>query len=841
VKQLELFTSQATPLIEKLLPLLDPRNEPLLQSDLGYVTQLYRQIKGLLDFTVGFPYPSLIHLLKYLYNELESASMEPEISMDKLREMHLAMQDLSNGLKQLCQSRRCTPFPAPPEKCPSPPSPLSSKKRLFESLSPLHRDAQALKDFAEEYLHILMQMESLVRQLSPDRSPKAPLTSILRILHGMKGTSCFFIDLAPNITRLCHEFETVLTLAQEDSSQRLSSSKIDCIGKMVHILELVLMQLKQRVESQETPHQSLDLEPVFLGLKKMSEGEFVEPESILNNQMAPPGMDHSIRVSAGRMDHLAYDVHGIRLELEELKRDLHKFPGTLRELARLERSILSIQNQVLDFRLFPVGQVFQRFTLQVRELCHKLKKDVQLSFKGTETRIDKGVSEILITALTHLISNAIAHGIEKPMDRELAGKPRIGALLLSASCRGNHVVLEASDDGKGMNLEKIRERAKEIDIPSENLSPDEELLAYLTHPGFSTEKKLSHTMGRGLGLAMVREQIENLGGRLEIENADLRGTTFRMIIPLTFYTCESLVLQSGNHRFTVLMDQVHTILESSAANSHPEAKHETLRWMNRELEILDLKESLPSHSPKTNSNQILVVEDTKRRFFALMVEKCLAREHLLVRPMNHPCLQSIPFSSSASLLPSGHLSCVLDLESYYDLQKSSIPLKAPQTRNLNSKIDSNPCEDFQGKGLIFRVGYTEVALPVLSLKEVLEYVDPTPVPIPSDLILGIVHLRGQVIPVLNLPRILGQPEESPSTETCILVTLTMGYLTGLLCHGLRGILSLEIITSPDSNSKTGLRKFKAEGIHGIALDPEKVLRYSLLRMGDEQGRGIHAN
>ncbi len=843
MKQLLDYPDQAMSSIEKLLPLLDQYQSQSVQGDLAYTTSLYRQIRKLLDLTVSYPYPSLIHLLKYLYNELETASMQTEISPEKLEGMQKAMQNLSGGLHQLCDSGHCELFPEPPSPLASQAQTLNPKK-LFEALSPHHPDAQGLRAFAEEYLHILTKMESLVRQLRPDPSSKGPLNSMLRILHGMKGTSCFFIDLAPNISRLCHEFETVLTLALEGGSQNLSSSKIDCIGKILHVLELLLVELKERVESHEIRSQPLDLRPVFLGLKKMAEGEFVEPESILNYKLAPPGMDSSIRVSAGRLDHLTYDVHGVRLALEELKRDLNASPGILKEITRIERSVLSIQNQVLDFRLFPIGLVFQRFTLQVRELCHRLDKQVNLSFKGTETRIDKGVCEILIAALTHLISNAVAHGIEKPAERELAGKPREGALLLSASCRGNHVVLETSDDGRGINPDNIRQRAKQAGILRSDLSPDEELMTYLTHPGFSTQSELSQTMGRGLGLATVHQEIESLGGRLEIENSILRGTTFRLIIPLSFYTCESLVLQAGHHTYTLLMDQVHAILESQPDHLKASAIHKNLMWKGRKLEVLRLRSPFYQHETEENYSQTLIVEDTKERIFALTVEKCLAREHLLVRPMSHPCLQGIPFSSSASLLPDGNLSCVLDLESYYNLEKKLSPLSDAQIRNPPTSRFCNPAPGFQGRGLVFRVGYTQAAIPILSLKEVLEFFQPTPIPSPSETVLGIVHLRGEIIPVLNLPQILGEQNEEPGPETCILITSSMGFLSGLLVHGLRGILAMETIKTNSSQDSGGAisGRFKAGGVQGITLDPGQILRDSLKKIHDSlQERGKNAN
>jgi len=212
--------------------------------------------------------------------------------------------------------------------------------------------------------------------------------------------------------------------------------------------------------------------------------------------------------------------------------------------------------------------------------------------------------------------------------------------------------------------------------------------------------------------------------------------------------------------------------------------------------------------------------------------------------MSHPCLQGIPFSSSASLLPDGNLSCVLDLESYYNLEKKLSPLSDAQIRNPPTSRFCNPAPGFQGRGLVFRVGYTQAAIPILSLKEVLEFFQPTPIPSPSETVLGIVHLRGEIIPVLNLPQILGEQNEEPGPETCILITSSMGFLSGLLVHGLRGILAMETIKTNSSQDSGGAisGRFKAGGVQGITLDPGQILRDSLKKIHDSlQERGKNAN
>ena len=245
-------------------------------------------------------------------------------------------------------------------------------------------------------------------------------------------------------------------------------------------------------------------------------------------------------------------VKRIGLELVEnygnvsLVHDVHKIALSL------ERRLMELQNQVLEIRMVPIGQIFSRLSQVVRRYSHEIGKQIDLVMYGEETELDKFLAEEIVDPLMHLIRNAIDHGIEKPEQRRAKGKPENGVITLKAYQKGNHVVIEVKDDGSGINTERVRQKAIDKRLIDDDVELEErQIIEFIFAPGFSTKDVVSEVSGRGVGMDVVKERLSALGGFAEVESARDVGTTFTLTLPITLAIIKALIVRVGNSRFAV--------------------------------------------------------------------------------------------------------------------------------------------------------------------------------------------------------------------------------------------------------------------------------------------------
>jgi len=213
-------------------------------------------------------------------------------------------------------------------------------------------------------------------------------------------------------------------------------------------------------------------------------------------------------------------------------------------------------------RLVPVGEIFRRMPFVVRDLAHELGKDVLLEIRGEDTEIDKFLIERMLDPILHLVRNAISHGIESPAERRGSGKAAHGTITLAASSVGDTVIIEVSDDGRGVNAAEIVERGRAAGLPVPDGPPGaEELLAILCAPGFSTRDQADRASGRGVGMAVVQTTIQELGGHLSLDTAVAQGTRFIIELPLTLAIADAILVRVGGETFAVHQSAVREVLE----------------------------------------------------------------------------------------------------------------------------------------------------------------------------------------------------------------------------------------------------------------------------------------
>jgi two-component system, chemotaxis family, sensor kinase CheA len=333
---------------------------------------------------------------------------------------------------------------------------------------------------------------------------------------------------------------------------------------------------------------------------------------------------------------------------------------------RLDMVTADLRESVMKARMQPVSHVFSRFPRLVRDLARGLSKQVRLELEGQETELDKSLLEAIRDPLTHSIRNAIDHGIELPAERLAAGKPAEGLVRLRAYHEGSHVIVEVHDDGAGMNLARIREKAVERQVVpaarAEQMS-EREILQLIFLPGFSTAAAVTSVSGRGVGMDVVRTNVEKIGGKVDVDSHTGQGTILRLRIPLTLAIIPALIVRSRGQNFAVpqsaLMELVH--LGEGERDSRMEWLENSAlyRLRGRLLPLIFLDRLLQQSARESESPCDIAVLNADGRRFGLVVDGLAEPEEIVVKPLAAG-LREIGFYAGATILGNGEMALILN-------------------------------------------------------------------------------------------------------------------------------------------------------------------------------------
>ena len=346
-------------------------------------------------------------------------------------------------------------------------------------------------------------------------------------------------------------------------------------------------------------------------------------------------------------------------------------------LATLDRNTRDLQQAVMSIRMMPMEFVFSRFPRVVYDVSTRLNKKVHLRTQGQETELDKELIELLIDPLTHVVRNAIDHGIEPPAERLAAGKPEVGTLLMRATHRGGSVIIEVSDDGRGLDRERILAKARELGMPSDESMTDQQVWGLIFEAGFSTAKEVTNLSGRGVGMDVVRRNITSLGGGVSVSSAKGEGTTITIQLPLTLAVLEGMIVGVGDEQYIVPLEFVAEAIMPGANEIKTIVNQASLVAVRGEhLPIINLSEvvQLPTAPAKKEQQLCLVVEIDNRRA-ALLVDQLIGQQQLVVKSLDAN-LHSVPGVAGATILGDGRVALILDV--------SAITRTTSSTRTLRS-------------------------------------------------------------------------------------------------------------------------------------------------------------
>jgi two-component system chemotaxis sensor kinase CheA len=333
-------------------------------------------------------------------------------------------------------------------------------------------------------------------------------------------------------------------------------------------------------------------------------------------------------------------------------------------LATIDRNTRDLQQAVMSIRMMPMEFVFSRFPRVVYDVSSRLGKRVHLRTQGQETELDKELIELLIDPLTHVVRNAIDHGIEPPEERARAGKPETGTLQMRATHRGGSVIIEVSDDGRGLDRERIIAKGRELGFPVDESMTDVQVWDLVFEAGFSTAKEVTSLSGRGVGMDVVRRNIGSLGGAVSLSSRKGEGTTVTIQLPLTLAVLDGMIVGVGDEQYIVPLEFVAEAIMPAAADIKTIVNQPSLVAVRGEhLPIVKLEDvvQFERNGAPAPDPLCLVVEVDNRRA-ALMVDKLVGQQQLVVKSLESN-LHSVPGVAGATILGDGRVSLILDVTS----------------------------------------------------------------------------------------------------------------------------------------------------------------------------------
>ncbi|MCK9396538.1 MAG: chemotaxis protein CheA [Methylobacter sp.] len=409
--------------------------------------------------------------------------------------------------------------------------------------------------------------------------------------------------------------------------------------------------------------------PVEVKSKPVPETKKSDAQDSDNEAAKTTAKASSIRVDTDKIDTLINMVGEVVITQSMLglvgeNFSMDKVGQLKRGLAQLERHTRDLQQSVMNIRMLPISFVFSRFPRLVHDISSKLDKKIVLKLVGENTEVDKAVVELINDPLVHLIRNSLDHGIEMPADRVAAGKPETGTIELKAYHRGGHIVIEIIDDGRGLDKDKLLAKAIEKGLIEENnLLTEKQIFELIFMPGFSTAEQLTDISGRGVGMDVVRRNIQSLGGNIEIISELGKGTTIAIHLPLTLAILDGQSVAVGDETYIVpLVSIIESINITERMLNKVAGKGETFRLRNEYLPVIRMRSIFNVHSgnPTKSKEGVLVVVEGQGELCCLLVDELLGQQQVVIKSLeaNYRRVEGV---SGATILGDGSVALILDV------------------------------------------------------------------------------------------------------------------------------------------------------------------------------------
>lgn len=536
---------------------------------------------------------------------------------------------------------------------------------------------EALRQLALEAKGIAPQAAAPVVALADVAAPAAPASSGLRLqLINLK-------EKEPDL--LLEELGNLGTLTDVVKGASSLEATIDGVGKDDIVAVLCFVIDEAQIQFPQ------DAAPAAVAAAPVAEAEAealvqqtatvtditpaVKRESKRAAAPAKSSESSSIRVAVEKVDQLINLVGELVITQSMLAQrsgalDPVAHGDLLNSMGQLERNARDLQESVMSIRMMPMEYVFSRFPRLVRDLASKLGKEVELTLLGSSTELDKSLIERIIDPLTHLVRNSLDHGIETPEKRLAASKTAVGNLTLSAEHQGGNICIEVIDDGAGLNRERILAKALSSGLPVSDSMSDEEVGMLIFAPGFSTAEQVTDVSGRGVGMDVVKRNIQEMGGHVEISSKQGKGTTIRILLPLTLAILDGMSVRVADEVFILPLNAVMESLQPTAEELKPLAGGERVLEVRGEyLPLVELWNVFDVQNAKTDATQgIVVILQSAGRRYALLVDQLIGQHQVVVKNLESN-YRKVPGISAATILGDGSVALIVDVSALQSLNR----------------------------------------------------------------------------------------------------------------------------------------------------------------------------
>ena len=598
---------------------------------------------------------------------MREAERRPE---DADRAVAEASRLLEIAMRESRDEADVPPAAQPPATAPTPPASSRSSQWIAADA-----DTDLLRDFVTEAREYVEDAQAALLSLESDPDSAESINTVFRAFHTIKGSSAFL--RLGRITDLAHHAESLL--------DRMRKGEVRCTGRHADLALLSVDQLTALLdaldaalhgESMPVPDGYEDLlrmlaEPDApeVGGERMERARRASRVDSAETRTRPAERESkaSVRVRTDRLDRLIDLVGELVIAQSMLAQDevvrAGGHHGLVRKVAHAGKLARELHDLSMSMRMVPLKGTFLKMARQVRDLTQKTGKRVELVVEGAETEIDRHMVDIIADPLMHMVRNAVDHGIEYPEEREAHGKPSAGRVRVSAAHAGGNVVVELTDDGRGLDRGRIRTKAVELGLvaPDQALT-DRETSELIFAPGFSTAHAVTDVSGRGVGLDVVRRNIEALRGRIDIESEPGKGTRFLMRLPLTLAITDGMLVRVGGERYIVPTAHIQMSFRPERGMlSTVVGRGELVLLRGELLPIARLHRLLGADGAITDPTEgiLMIVGDGQRRS-ALLVDELLGQQQVVAKPLGGG-IDAVPGISGGAILGDGRVGLILDV------------------------------------------------------------------------------------------------------------------------------------------------------------------------------------
>ena len=637
--------------------------------------------------------------------------------------------DISKVLSRLGQSGQGSELPGEEavsesevEDEPSEGQPEGAKGNSTSELN--EEDREVMADFVVEALENLASIEVNLIELEQDPEDADTINAIFRPFHTIKGVSGF-LNLH-EINKLSHSAESLLDMARS-GQLAIDGTIVDIILESVDLLKQMIEGVKQALESGQRPVCEHDIEPLVkriqdiinrseelkdkpLGevlvqkgavdkekIKEILEEQKQQPNKKVGEILVEKGIveskevitalreqkrvrkkvDLQVKVDTKKLDTLV-DMTGELVIAQSILRQNETIVSVSDQklyhaLNQLHQISSTLQKTAMAMRMVPIRSTFQKMFRLVRDLSRHSGKKVSLKMFGEDTEIDRNVVEELYEPMVHMIRNAVDHGIEEPEERKKAGKSEQGLIELRAYQRGSSIMIEIADDGKGLDRERILQKAISKGLVSEdNQLTDQEIYNLIFRPGFSTAEVVTDISGRGVGMDVVKKAIEKLRGRVEIQSTPGKGSTFVISLPLTLAIIDGIIVKVGGERYIIpALGILKSFKPQPSDYSTVEGRGEMLMVRGELIRLVRLDQIFGlSESMKSPWESLAVVVEYEGEKLCLLVDDLLGKEEVVIKSLGEG-LKNVQGLAGGAILGDGRVGLILDIAGLFQMARDN--------------------------------------------------------------------------------------------------------------------------------------------------------------------------